>query len=186
MTTVGVFGRVMRHRVAAPLLEALTAQHGPDRYLQMVSPLWSLRQGRAQLVEVRRGACGSGSTPAASVLPTACPEGDCAETGAGRVTFLRYARSEESLVYADELEQFAQRNRSLRLLRSYTRVGGGELSGRFEPAHLPPLDQPSAAWVCGPAGLVDAVRTHWEREAIRAPLQTEQFTAPAPVVPAED
>jgi ferredoxin-NADP reductase len=286
MTTVGEFGRVVRHRVAAPLLEALTTPHGPDRYLQMASPLWSLREVRAQVVEVRRRAAGSvtlwlrpngnwagfragqhvaltididgvwrtrcyslacspyrgdglleltvaeepgglvsrhlnrevrpgtvvrlsqaqgrfllpdhrpehillisggsGITPVMSMLRTLCHDGYCAENGAGRVTFLHYARSEDSLAYADELEQFAQRHRSLRLLRSYTRAGGGELSGRFEPAHLPPLDQPSAAWVCGPAGLVDAVRAHWEREAIRAPLQTEQFTAPAPVAPAED
>jgi stearoyl-CoA 9-desaturase NADPH oxidoreductase len=48
------------------------------------------------------------------------------------------------------------------------------------------VDDQSAAWVCGPAGLVDAARAYWERGGISAPLQTEQFTAPVPVVPAGD
>lgn len=276
----------MLRRVATPLLEALTAPHGPDRYLELVSPLWSLWEVRAEIVDIRRCAVGrvtlwlrpngnwagfragqhvaltidvdgvrrtrcyslacspyrgdglleltvaeepgglvsghlnrevrpgtvvrlsqaqgrfllpddppehillisggSGITPVMSMLRTLCHEGYCADNGANRVTFLHYARSVEHLAYADELEQLAQRHPSVRLLRSYTRAGGGELSGRFDPAHLPPLDECSAAWVCGPAGLVEAVRTYWERAAIRAPLQTEQFTAPAPVVPADE
>ena len=50
----------------------------------------------------------------------------------------------------------------------------------------PVRPQGCAAWICGPAGLVAAVRAHWQRCGISAPLQTEQFTAPAPAVPAED
>lgn len=74
----------------------------------------------------------------------------------------------------------------LRLLRAYTRSSGGELAGRFDAKHLPSLGSDSAAWVCGPAGLVDAVRAHWEHTGIGVPLQTEQFTAPTPALPADD
>jgi stearoyl-CoA 9-desaturase NADPH oxidoreductase len=286
MTAAGSLRHVVLRRVAVPLLEALTAPHGADRYLEMVNPLWSLRDVRAEIVEVRRAAVGrvtlllrhnanwagfragqhvaltvdidgvrrtrcyslacsphrqdglleitvaaepdglvsghlnnaagpgtvvrlsqaqggfllpddrpehillisggSGITPVMSMLRTLCQEGYCAENGPGRVTFLHYARSAEHVAYADELTQLAARHGSVRLLRSYTRAAGGELSGRFEPSHLPRLDERTSAWVCGPAGLVDDVRAHWEREAVAAPLQTEQFTAPAPAVPADD
>ncbi|MGH8922894.1 MAG: FAD-binding oxidoreductase, partial [Actinomycetes bacterium] len=129
---------------------------------------------------------GSGITPVMSMLRTLCEEGFCAEGGPGSVTFLHYARSAEHVAYRDELAACAAAHPGLRLVRSYTRGTGGELSGRFKPQHLPAIDGRTAAWVCGPAGLVDAVRTHWERCKLAAPLQVEQFTAPAPAVPADD
>lgn len=283
--------RVSLRRIAIPLLAAVTAPHGPDRYLEMINPTWSLREVRAEIVEVhcpalgsvtlllrpnrnwqgfRAGqhvaltvevdgvrwtrcyslACsarrrdglleltvaaepdgvvsgylnaghlnfgvrpgtvvrlsqarggfllpddrpehillisgGSGITPVMSMVRTLRDEGFCAAGGPGRVTFLHYARSAQHVAYRGELAVLAAEHPGLRLLRAYTRGCGGELSGRFEPEHLPVVDDRCAAWVCGPSGLVHAVRAHWDRAGIGAPLQTEQFTAPVPAVPAAD
>jgi ferredoxin-NADP reductase len=40
-------------------LDALTAPHGIDRYLEIIRPVWSLRDPRARVVEVRRPATDS-------------------------------------------------------------------------------------------------------------------------------
>lgn len=284
--SVAAFRRVFFHRIAIPVLEVATAPHGPDSYLEMVNPMWSVRAVRAEIIAVRRLALGSvtlllrpnrnwlgfwagqhvaftveidgvwrtrcyslacsayrndglleftvaaepdgvvsgylnstvrpgtvvrlsqaqggfrlpddlpeqlllisggsGITPVMSMLRTLCEDGFCAAGGPGSIMFLHYARSADHVAYRDELAALAMEHPGLRLVRSYTRAAGGELSGRFEPQHLPAVDGRTAAWVCGPAGLVDAVRAHWERSEISAPLQTEQFTAPAPAVPADD
>lgn len=268
--------------IAAPLLKALTAPYGPDCYLEMINPVWSLNEVRAEIIEVRHPApgsvtlllrpnrnwlgfragqhvaltvdvngvrrtrcyslacsahrtdglleltvaaepdgvvsghlnCdaragtvvrlsqaqgrfllpaqrpehillisgGSGITPAMSMLRTLCDEGFA--DGPGLVTFLHYART--AVAYRDELETLAAEHPSVRLVRSYTRSDGGELSGRFHPQHLPTVNDRTAAWVCGPAGLVDAVRAHWAEIGMSDALATEQFTAPAPAAPADD
>jgi hypothetical protein len=41
------------------LLEALTAPHGLDRFLELVDPTWSVCEVRARITEVRRSAPGS-------------------------------------------------------------------------------------------------------------------------------
>jgi hypothetical protein len=41
-------------RILIPLVEAVSAPHGPDRYLEMIDPTWSLREARAKIIEVRR------------------------------------------------------------------------------------------------------------------------------------
>lgn len=278
--------RVLSHRIVVPVLRAVTAPRDPDRYLEVLNPMWSLGEVRAEIVEVRRAAVGSvtlllrpnrhwqgfragqhvaltvevdgvrrtrcyslacspwrndglleltvaveaggvvsgylnsavragtvvrlsqaqggfvlpdalpehvllisggsGITPVMSMLRTLCEEGFCAAGGPGRITFLHYARTAEDVAYRDDLAALATQHPGLRLLRAYTRGDGGELSGRFEPRHLPPVDERTAAWVSGPAGLVDSVRAHWRRCGIPVPLRTEQFTAPVPAVPGHD
>jgi stearoyl-CoA 9-desaturase NADPH oxidoreductase len=274
-------GHASLHRVVGSLLEAVTWPYGPDRYLEVFNPLWSLREVRAKIVDVRHTAVGSvtlllrpnrnwqgfragqhvamtveidgvrrtrcyslacsahrpnrlleltigaepgglvsghlhsdtqtgtvvrisqaqghftlpdhrpehillisggsGITPVMSMLRTLCDEGFCATERRGRVTFLHYARSATHVAYRHELAALATEHPGLRVARAYTRDRGGELTGRFHPDHLPHVGADAAAWVCGPAGLVDAVDTHWQRAEINAPLQTEQFTAPSPV-----
>jgi ferredoxin-NADP reductase len=127
---------------------------------------------------------GSGITPVMSMLRTLCDEGFCDADGPGRVTVLHYARSVDHVPYRAELAAQAAAQPHLRLLHSYTRGPGGKLAGRFQPKHLPNLGADAAAWVCGPAGLVDAVRAYWERTGTAAPLHSEQFTPPAPAPPA--
>ena len=40
--------------LGSPLLEALAAPHGVDRYLELIRPSWSLHEARAEVIEVRR------------------------------------------------------------------------------------------------------------------------------------
>src|SRR2546426_7628614 len=46
--------RLGRRLLGSGLLEALAAPHGVDRYLELIRPSWSLREIRAQVIEVRR------------------------------------------------------------------------------------------------------------------------------------
>lgn len=154
------------------------AQRGTVVRLSQAQGEFTLPDQRAGHIVLISG--GSGITPVMSMLRTLCDEGFCATDGRSRVTFLHYARSPGHVAYRHELAELARLNPGLRLLRAYTRDRGGELTGRFHPEHLPDLGSDAAAWVCGPAGLVDAVGTHWRHAAIRAPLRTEQFTAPSP------
>src|ERR671934_2947995 len=49
--------RSLGHRLlGSGLLEALAAPHGVDRYLELIRPSWSLREARAEVVEVRHQA----------------------------------------------------------------------------------------------------------------------------------
>jgi ferredoxin-NADP reductase len=43
-----------RRILGSPLLEALAAPHGVDRYLELVRPSWSLHEARAEVTEARR------------------------------------------------------------------------------------------------------------------------------------
>ena len=43
-----------RRLLGSPLLEALAAPHGVDRYLELIRPSWSLHATRAEVVDVRR------------------------------------------------------------------------------------------------------------------------------------
>jgi ferredoxin-NADP reductase len=51
--------RLARRVLRSELLEALTAPHGVDRYLELIRPSWSLHETRAEVVEVRRQTAGS-------------------------------------------------------------------------------------------------------------------------------
>jgi ferredoxin-NADP reductase len=46
--------RLGRRLLGSPLLEALAAPHGVDRYLELVRPAWTLRDPRARVLDVRR------------------------------------------------------------------------------------------------------------------------------------
>ena len=48
-----------RRVLGSPLVEALAAPHGVDRYLELVRPSWSLHAARAEVVDVRRRTCDS-------------------------------------------------------------------------------------------------------------------------------
>lgn len=121
---------------------------------------------------------GSGITPAVSIARTLRDEGR-AET----VTFLHYARSPADVAYSAELDALAADG--VRVLRSYTRKGSGELSGHFCAEHLAGITD-TPAWVSGPATLVEAVRDHWSTAGLEAELTVEHFTPPAPVTVPDD
>jgi ferredoxin-NADP reductase len=115
---------------------------------------------------------GSGITPVLSMLRTLQAEGFT-----GEVAFIHYARTGSEACYQSELAAM----RGVRVLHGYTRsTAGADLDGRFGPAHLAAaMPVPDAVYVCGPPGLVDAVRE------LRPDAHTESFVPPTFDVPAE-
>jgi stearoyl-CoA 9-desaturase NADPH oxidoreductase len=120
---------------------------------------------------------GSGITPMASMLRTLADEGH-----PGRVTFLHYARTEDDVAFAEDLDRLADRLPDAEVVVVTTSAGAsGPLTGRFSPSHLDELvpdhlDVP--AFACGPSGLVDAVEDHYRANGADARLQVERFTPP--------
>jgi ferredoxin-NADP reductase len=114
---------------------------------------------------------GSGITPVMSMLRTLTDE-----RYDGEVAFVHYARSADEACYADELGAMT----GVRVLRGYTRTGGGELMGKFDADHLAAaMPDADAVFVCGPPALVEAVRAHC------ADAKSESFVPPVFEVPAE-
>lgn len=114
---------------------------------------------------------GSGITPVMSMLRTMRAQHSDRE-----IAFVHYARTPEEAGYAAELDAMT----GVRVLRGYTRSGVGDLIGRFGAEHLAAaMPTPDAVFVCGPAGLVEAVRD------IRPDTRFESFVPPTFAVPAE-
>jgi ferredoxin-NADP reductase len=122
---------------------------------------------------------GSGITPVMSILRTLCEEGH-----AGPVAFLHYARDESDIAYSAELRALAARHPNVRLLRGYSRQpGAGELTGRFDRAHVRAagIDPAEAqAFACGPTRLVDDVSAVWAEDGLDDRLHVERFVPPGP------
>ncbi|WP_205740454.1 ferredoxin reductase [Haloactinopolyspora alba] len=124
---------------------------------------------------------GSGITPVMSMLRTLRDTGH-----RGRVTFLHYARSRADEMFADELEEIAAAMPSARIHRVYTRrpedAARGGPSGRFTAEHLEQVGVDPArtpSYVCGPAGLIAAVRAAYDELGAGAMLHTEYFKVPS-------
>lgn len=113
---------------------------------------------------------GSGITPVMAMLRTLL-----AEDHPGEIAFIHYARTPAEACYRDELATLP----GVRLLHGYTRSDGGDLAGRFGPAHLQAaMPSPDAVFVCGPTPLVEAVRDHCGN------VHTESFVPPSFDAPA--
>ncbi len=113
---------------------------------------------------------GSGITPIISMLRTLCDEGHDGEIG-----FVHYARTAEDWLYRPELEELARRHSNLSATYVATREGGGHVSRAAIERLLGELEGVDAA-VCGPPGLIDAVRDIWpDPDRVRA----ESFTPPS-------
>jgi len=137
---------------------------------------------------------GSGITPVMSMLRTLRAEGHVGH--GGQISFVHYARTRAEASYHDELAAMPD----VRVLHGFTRsadtggsarldegeaklgppheTGGdaklGDLQGYFGADHLQAaMPDPDVVYVCGPPGLVAAVRDQY-REAI-----AESFVAPA-------
>ncbi|BBZ05684.1 oxidoreductase [Mycolicibacterium chitae] len=114
---------------------------------------------------------GSGITPVLSMLRTLRARGTATD-----IAFVHYARGPEDVSYARELAAMGD----VRVLLGYTRVEGGDLVGRLDAGHLDAaMADPDAVYVCGPQGLVDAVRAH------HPSARSESFVPPVFAVPAE-
>jgi stearoyl-CoA 9-desaturase NADPH oxidoreductase len=114
---------------------------------------------------------GSGITPVMAMLRTLVDEGH-----AGEIAFVHYSRNSVEACYRDELAAMP----GVRVLHGYTRSAGGDLDGRFGPAHLAAaMPEADAVFVCGPTALVEAVREHCDN------VYSESFVAPSLDMPAQ-
>jgi ferredoxin-NADP reductase len=260
-------------------LDALAAPHGIDRYLEIVRPVWSLRDPRARVMAVRRPATdsvtltlrpnsswagyragqfirlgveidgvretrcyspagsdagrdlieitvrrhpggkvsgylndharpgmfvelseaggdfvlpghlpghlvllsgGSGITPVMSMLRSLCARGHD-----GRVTFLHYSPSPDTVAYLPELDELAALSPGVRVVHGYTQASGGALSGHIDRAHLEAAGiDPSTdpAYACGPPSLLEAARDLWPSGL----LHTESFLPPSLTIASDE
>ena len=115
---------------------------------------------------------GSGITPVLSMLRTLHDE-----RHRGNYTLLHYARNPADVPYRDEIWSFGSGGHAA---QSYTRAGGGQLTGHLTHAHLAamaPWYRDAEIYACGPPGLLRAVRDLCTADGIAGRLHTEEFTA---------
>lgn len=127
---------------------------------------------------------GSGITPVLSMLRTLDAEGH-----RGSVVLLHYAPAPETVPHRAELDAIAERHSNFRIALCYPGPGSSELlgggrwscpvSGRFghdQLDRIAPWFATAQTYVCGPASLMDAVRTVYQAEQLEDRLHTEEFT----------
>ncbi len=139
---------------------------------------------------------GSGITPVMSMLRTLRDEGH-----QGRVAFVHYSPTPDHVPYARELEEIAAQAPNVSVGFGFTRAGGRterefatrrtpkgiRVSGfhHFTADHLtaltPDLGAPET-YVCGPPGLIDAVRAAGDPERVHS----ESFLPPALILDTGD
>jgi stearoyl-CoA 9-desaturase NADPH oxidoreductase len=117
---------------------------------------------------------GSGVTPVMSILR------DLADRKAIRdVVFVHAARSARDVIFAAELEQLAAHHPGLRL--AIVLEDDAVLGGRIDAAKLRaivPDFEHRETWLCGPAGMMDALSPIWTSAGIAERLRVERFTPP--------
>lgn len=120
---------------------------------------------------------GSGITPVLAMLRTLVDEGH-----RGEIAFLHYARTAADVPHRNELRRIAAAHDNVRLVLAYTRQHiGGDLRGPFDETHLAevaPWYPDGQTYLCGPPGLMSAVRAHYLAKGIADALHTEEFTPP--------
>ena len=113
---------------------------------------------------------GSGITPAMSMVRTLLRDGY--DGRAGRpVTFLHHARSPEDQIFADELARIAEDDNDVTV-----HLRHGSRFDELELRRLVPGFRDTDTWACGPAGMMDLVRSAYGEENPR--LRVEYFTPP--------
>lgn len=124
---------------------------------------------------------GSGITPVLSMLRTLI-----ANEYRGTATFVHYARTPDDVPYAAELDIIGAAYPNIDVRMRYTDVPDGEF---FSAAHLEGIaglsadvDDPAQIFLCGPAPLMDDVKTFCADRGLSDHLHYEAFTISAPVV----
>lgn len=111
---------------------------------------------------------GSGITPIMSMLRGLERHG-----ALGDVTHVHCARSEERVIFGDRLRELDRDHEGfrlhLRLTGSQGRVGPGDLD------RLCPDWRTRRTFLSGPAGMLEAMSDHWEREGDSGLLELERF-----------
>lgn len=118
---------------------------------------------------------GSGITPVKALVNQLT-----AENYTGQVDILYYVPTAQDAIFGEALKAVTERHPNFRLHLVATRTPGGKLQGHFSPAHLKAIKADpahSAAYVCGPAGLIDAVVAHWDDAGLSTRLTLERFQA---------
>ncbi|WP_431689147.1 ferredoxin reductase [Hahella sp. NBU794] len=119
-------------------------------------------------------AAGSGITPIRAMLYEL-------EERSRNLVLIYYARTQDELIFAEEIRTAAARSPDLTVHICYT-AGGGDLhtqGGRFHPdqlKYLVPDYRERRTLVCGPEGLMQRLRQHWREEGIEARICFEDFT----------
>jgi ferredoxin-NADP reductase len=140
-------------------------RHGAILHLGEASGSFVLPKPRPERLILISG--GSGITPVLSMLRTLCDEGH-----RGEVVFIHYARTSADWLYRLEVEALAARHSNVRAAYIATREGGERASAQSLRALIGSLEGTAA--VCGPPGLIQAVRECWSGE-----LLSETFTPPS-------
>lgn len=123
---------------------------------------------------------GSGITPVLSMLRTLANEGY-----RGQLLFLHYNRSPEWVPHRAELEAIAMQHGNFRVELRYPELLHDPVFGYDELERLAPWFATAQTYLCGPGGLMKAVRTVYEAEQLADRLHMEEFTlAAAPADPA--
>lgn len=112
---------------------------------------------------------GSGITPVMSIVRTLSEQ-----WFDGEIAVLHYVRTAEDACYRHQLALLPD----VRVRYGFTREPGGDLDGHVDEQHLASaMTDPDAVYVCGPPGLVKAVRRHYPAAV------AETFAPAAPVIP---
>jgi ferredoxin-NADP reductase len=132
---------------------------------------------------------GSGITPIMSMLRGLARHGGLDDTGLDGATpedighecvvHVHGARTAEEVIFGTELRELQGRHKGYRL---YERISG--VQGRLAPDHLDELCpdwREREAFVCGPAGLLEAMSERWKRDGDPERLHIEHFQPDARV-----
>ena len=114
---------------------------------------------------------GSGVTPAMGMLRALAQRGALPE-----IMHVHSAPNREEVLFGAELRDLAARHASYALHEIHT-----ESDGRLTMADLDRLVpdwRDRETWVCGPAGLLDAVEQHWADAGLATVLHLERFAPP--------
>ena len=162
--TVTAIGRVSTHLVR-------TTAPGDVLFLAPPQGDFVLPTGPRPLLMITAG---SGITPVMSMIRTLVPRRPDAD-----VVLIHSSRTPQDALFADELADLALRHDGLTVVHRHTGIDGRiDFSGPADLDRLCPDWRSRKAYVCGPAGLLDAAETLWAREQVPDALTVERF-APA-------
>lgn len=114
---------------------------------------------------------GSGVTPAMGMLRGLLGKGPLPD-----LTHVHSARMPEDVIFGPELRRLDGTYPAYRLVERHTESEGRLTMGALE--ELVPDWRTRETWVCGPAGLLEAVEAHWAEVGLTDRLHVERFTPP--------
>lgn len=115
---------------------------------------------------------GSGVTPAMSIVRTLLRDGYDGRANR-RVTFIHYAQSPADQIFAEEIQKIAAEDNHVSVHLHY----GDDRFSAIKLAQVVPNFKDVDTWACGPAPLIELIRTAYGEDNDR--LNVEFFKAPA-------